>query len=234
MIRILALALTASLAAGTALAQLCPANYQGRGLTTPSGTPIMAAASRDSSCTTFCAWHSSWDHALGTAHAEAQDVGCFTEISSTTDFGQYTSDDYVLTGPAGPNPVSFEVLLNVSGSASDGCHTFCDPFLGCETTCTPGSVQASLSDGTQTSSAAPAASIHTSLQLHLSRPVGEHFHLDRSLFVHAFCGSNSSISSALQIVLPPGYGVTSCYGYAGAGPVTAMRTSWGKVKLLYR
>jgi hypothetical protein len=130
--------------------------------------------------------------------------------------------------------VSFQALLNVSGTASDGCHTFCDPFTGCKTTCTPGSVQASLGDGTQTSSTGPAASINTVLQLTLSKMVGEHFHLDRSLFVHTFCGSGSSISSTLEIVLPPGYGVTSCYGYAGAGPVTAMRTSWGKVKLLYR
>lgn len=236
MARTLAFFLAASLAfADAALAQ-CPPNYVGPNLTSPSGTPIVAAEHSDSSCANSpsCDWRSQWNHSLGTAHCEVQGPPCPTEIVNVLDVGQYTSDDFVLTGPTGPDAVEFRVLLHVIGSATNGCHTYCDPFTGCHTTCTPGSISASLGDGSQTSASGPAATLGTDLQLTLHRAVGEHFHLDRSLYAHAFCGSFSSLSSQLEIVLPPGYGVTSCYGYTASGPVPALRASWGKVKTLYR
>lgn len=237
MVRIVALALIATLAAaGAAFAQTCPANYRGLSLTTPSGTPIVQAVRRDSSCTAggFCFWRSRWDNALGTAFVTATDAGCSGELGSQTDFGQYTSDDFVLTGPSGPTPVSFQVFLHVTGAAGNGCHTFCDPFTGCTTTCTPGNAKVALTDGTQTSSIGPLAIINTTLALTMSKTVGQHFHLDRSIYVHTFCGSSTTASTSLEIVLPPGYGMTSCYGYAVSGPVEALHASWGRVKTLYR
>lgn len=235
MLRILAFTVVASLAiAGSAFA-VCPSNYAAQFLTSPSGTVITAAAVRDSNCgQTPCYWKHNWNNAAGTAHVEANGPFCFSETASSMDFGQYTSDDYVLTGPPG-GPVGFQVFLHLTGTCSSVCHTFCDPFIGCTTTCTPGYIKGSLSDGTQSTNTGQVATLNNAiLQLSLSKMVGEHFHLDRGLYAHSYCSSHSEITSQLEIVLPPGYALTSCYGFTASSPVSALHASWGRVKTLYR
>lgn len=231
MVRILGFVLVVLLAvAGAAFAAVCPANHVG------NNNPIIAAVHRDSLCSSNpCYWKSNWDNSLGIAHCEAGGAFCFSEGVATSDVSQLTTDDFVLTGPAGPNPVTIQVFLHATGSASNGCHTFCDPFSGCTTTCSPGSISATITDGAQSSTTGQVASLSNAIRsLTLSETVGQHFHLDRTLFAHSFCGSFSTISSSLDFVLPPGYGLTSCYGYTISSPVPALQTSWGRVKTLYR
>jgi len=201
---------------GAALAS-CPPNYVGPLLTSPGGTPIIAAVHRDSACAGPCYWKSNWNNTVGSAHCEGGQVPCDPEHANYGDVGQYTSDDFVLTGPSGPNPVAFQALLHLVGSSPAS-----------------GYVTASLGDGTQSVSSGQVTSLNTALTLSLSKIVGDHFHLDRSLYARAYCSGNAIISSQLEIVLPPGYGMTSCYGFSAAGPTPALRTSWGSMKSVYR
>jgi hypothetical protein len=232
--------LPAPLLFATAVFAQCPPNYVGWYLTTPSGTPIVASAHRDSSCLggNFCQWKSQWNDALGTAHVDAGNVSCPTESGNSSDVGQYTSDDFVLTGPSGGGSLTFQAILHVSGSSPLVCRTICIPE--CFQSCASGSLSASLGDGTQTSSTGTLQStttnlvLSTDLVLTLSKMVGEHFHLDRSLHAMAFCSGSATLSSQLEIVPPAGYGVTSCYGYTASGPVATLPTSWGHLKAMYR
>ena len=48
----------------------------------------------------------------------------------------------------------------------------------------------------------------------MSKPVGQHFHRDRSIYTPGFCGGGATVNTSLEIVLPPGYGLTSCYGFS--------------------
>jgi len=218
---------------GVARAQ-CPPNYVGSFLTTPSGTPIVASVHRDSMCNSphDCRWHSSWDHAAGQAACDAN-TACFTEVPDAGDVGQFTADDYVLTGPASPNPISFVVQMHVSGTTGQGCTMDCSSGI-CQTVCNYGSLSASLKEGAQTSSAPSAPSLNTNLQLSLAKSVGEHFQLGMKLQARAACNALAQVAYDLTFFLPPEYGVTSCYGYSMPAPTAALRASWGRLKTLYR
>jgi hypothetical protein len=195
-----------------ALAQ-CPPNYYGQYLSSPSGTPVFAAVYRDSMCPMpyTCAWIVSWDLTTGQASCYGS-TDCPTEVPAFVgDISLFTADKYALTGPASPNPVSFEAVLSVSQR----------PF-------STGTLNASLKEGAQ------VASGNTNLVLPLSKSVGESFLLDMMLHVNPPCNAGIGAMSALSFVLPPGYGVTSCYGFNMPVPTAAARTSWGRLKTIYR
>ena len=233
----LRLALAASIApSAVALAQ-CPANQIG-GYFGPSGAPIYAASYRDSSCTNVpppCdqRWRTIWDLAAGDAFCEGHTT-CDSEIPIPGDVGLFTADDYVLTGPASPDPISFNAVLHVSGYSTEGCHLDCTCGLGCCTVCSYGSLAASLQEGTQVANAPAASSQNSDLQVALSKSVGQHFQLAMTLRAAPACNAYAQLSSHLTFNLPPGYGIQSCYGYASPAPTAVLRANWGHVKALYR
>jgi hypothetical protein len=148
--------------------------------------------------------------------------------------GQFTADLFTLVGPASSNPVTFQAVLHVSGTAHPGCSVYCDPFYGCSTTCADGAVYASFQEGSQTAVAPSSPSINTNLVLSLSKNAGEQFRLDVYLRAVAACNAGTVESYALSFIVPPGYIVTSCYGFVMPLPVAAEQTSWGRLKVLYR
>lgn len=224
-----------------ALAQ-CPPNYIGGYFTGPGGAPIYAAAERDSmcpypppyACPAPGVWRVIWNLTTGDASCEgATTCGGESQIIRG-DVGVFTADDYVLTGPASSDPVSFSAVLHVLGSSGQGCSVDCSSGFGCVTRCNFGTLLASLKEGTQVADALPSASVDRDLLLVLSKSVGQHFQLDMTLRALPACNALATLASHLTFVLPSGYGIQSCYGYRSAAPTAGLRASWGRVKSLYR
>ena len=229
--RIIVLAVAASAAVWSLALAQCPPSYVGPYSYSPVTTPIYAAVYRDSSCVPYCLWNAHWDLAAGTAEGVAQSF-CFSESGPYGGFGMFLNDDYVLTGPSSPTPIPFTAVMHVTGSAG-ATYGY---------TCSVGNVRAALQEGALTSSAAASgtcsplagAGLDTDLQLSLAKSVGEHFQLAMTLQAGAACNSLSTLSSRLTFLLPPGYGLMSCQGYVVPIATDVVRTSWGRVKTLYR
>ena len=232
------IALALSLATSTAVCAVaeaqCPPNYVGSHLSTPGGSPIYASAHRDSSCLApgACLWFAQWDLTTGDASCDAY-TQCGGEVSPFGWVDQYTADDYVLSGPASPTPITFQAILHVTGSANTTCRPDCSQ-PGCPLVCSTGSASAYLKEGAQTSSYSLTGGPSADLTLTLSKGVGEPFRLDMYLHANAVCNGFGHATSHLTFALPPGYGVASCYGYAAPVATPASRLSWGRLKTVYR
>lgn len=229
MLRIALIAMAGLVMLSCTAAAQCPPNYAGA-IYSPGGTPIVAAAHRDSMCDGPCLWNSSWDHAAGRSSCDAQQ-SCAIEIPYGGPVGQFTADEFVLTGP-GSGPISFVAQMHVTGTAAQGCQTICAPF--CQLYCSYGTLRASLKEGSQSSEAnSSSGSLLADLQLPLSKNVGQPFRLDMELSAYAHCAW-AHLERTLTFALPPGYGMTSCYGYSTPAPTAISRAGWGRLRTLYR
>lgn len=204
---------------GPALAAPCPESCVN---STLIGTTCSTAATRDTTASAACApfgtteTREAYNLVLGTVLARAQScdsapVNGFVSV--------YARDRFRLVGPAGPAVIPFQAKLRCSGSA--GGFGTVGATLG-----EIGGAYLSVNDG-------GLGGFDTELVLPLSHAVGEEFAL--AYEVSASAQSTAQAQGVLSFAgLPPGYGITSCQGFAGEGAVPVRRASWGAVKSHYR
>ena len=132
------------------------------------------------------------------------------------------SDRFRLVGVPGGGPVTFEARLQLSGGVGGFAGTCGGDILEI------GGASASANDGGQ-------MYLYTTLSIPLTHQVGDEFRID--CYASASGGGSGLAFVDAQFSfagLPPGYGVTSCQGYAGDGAVATLPASWGALKLRYR
>jgi hypothetical protein len=126
------------------------------------------------------------------------------------------SDDYVIEGPPSATPIGISVICTVNMQPRS---------------------ELQLSSGATSVSTVSFGPTVQTLRLYLEKQPGEHFSVGmRATVFPRWEGTpqQSTIRGALQFsVLPPGYTLTSCQGYA-ALPVAARYSTWGQVKRIYR
>jgi len=143
-------------------------------------------------------------------------------------------DDFRLAGVPPGTPVSFTVLLHLTGEG----HNFSEPGG-------PGGarVRATVLEGasngatfqrsTSTGSTAPFF-VDEALSLPVSATSGTPFHLRLAVRAESFDG-RAQLDGRLEFAgMPPGVSVGSCRGYLSAAPVSARNSSWGRLKASYR
>jgi hypothetical protein len=71
------------------------------------------------------------------------------------------------------------------------------------------------------------------LEIPLTHAVNEPF--DLTMALHSQGGFSTGILDAkLSFIMPDGYAIVSCQGFAGSGATPVAASSWGKLKLRYR
>lgn len=187
------------------------------------------AVARDTVATIVCepfapveGGRGSYDLVTGRLHAEAR--GCSGWYGPNGGFISIrASDRFLLVGPAGGGPIGFQARLQLNGGVGGDVGT-CGGDIH-----EVGGASASANDGGQ-------MYLFTTLAIPLSHQVGEEFRIDS--YVSASAGGSGGIGfvdAQLSFAgFPPGYGVTSCQGYAGDGAVSNLPASWGALKLRYR
>jgi len=142
-------------------------------------------------------------------------------------------DDYELVGMPPGTPVAFDAVLHLKG---DG-HDFGPPGGG-----GGARLRATLLEGVSNSTSLlrattgldPAISIDEPLTLPISAVAGTPVHLRVAVRAEAFDGRGELEGLLGFTVLPPGAFLHSCRGYLSDAPVAARRTSWGRLKAVYR
>ena len=146
-------------------------------------------------------------------------------------------DNYRLVGPSSATPIPFKVRVVLTGYASGSIETL--PHAG--TFCTGSSFTFNLVHGaaiatrsvSSTQTPCAGAEINEVVELELSKLPDEEFLL---LFGSALSNGtfqSVSVNGVITFLVPSGYSVASCQGYAGqAVPVSP--TSWGRLKQTYR
>lgn len=133
------------------------------------------------------------------------------------------SDRFRLVGPSGGGLVAFEARLLLTGGVGG--------FVG---TC--GGTILEVGGGSATANDGGNMYLYITLGVPLSHRVGDEFQID--YYASASAGGSGGlgfVDGQLSFFgLPPGYGVTSCQGYAGDGAVSTLPASWGALKLRYR
>jgi hypothetical protein len=185
----------------------------------PQHPPTFPGAAHD------CAGSGEYDLHLGTALLGVSYTGF---VSNENTFicspGSYltmlVSDRFMITGPASAVPLAFDARLRIQGQRTAG------PVVG------------QVSFGTETDSlvfqAPVSPAIDQQVVLHLSHLQGEPFLLMVRPAASGFCQGAVSLRTTLTFALPPGYGVSSCHGYQAAVTTASRRSSWGRIKGIYR
>jgi hypothetical protein len=127
-------------------------------------------------------------------------------------------DRYTLMGPDSSIGVTFGAQL----------HAFMSGFGS-------GNGQMSLNDGT--ANAASISSSTGSITIPLVNRAGHTFelYLAASVGVGGEFSGGYSVSGSLEFFgLPAGFSIVSCQGLVSDSPVPALRSSWGRVKAIYR
>lgn len=205
---------------GAAHAAPCPESCTNN---TFDGTTCTTLATRTVDHSSSCApnpgsviTHEAYDLVAGSANVSAQSC-YFAPVNGFS--GVTVRDRFRLVGPAGPGMISFQARLLTTGQA-DGFGTVSAGFF-------------ESGGGAQSVNDAGQGGFATMLVLPLSLAVGDEVELTYTLDVSA--QNAGSAQAQLSFAgLPPGYGVSSCQGYAGEGAVPTRRVSWGKVKSHYR
>jgi hypothetical protein len=216
------------LASATAVAQPCPGSsiY----LFPPPPDPIFSTIPiRTVSFT--------WDLGNGSARYNLV-LGTIAATSIGDPAGGFGShvraeDQYVLLGPAGP-PVAFSVRLYVTGTAEGRNDGYLPTDMGSVTMSAaliePGGAQDS---STVTASPGQTLPFNPTLEIPLTHAVGEPF--DVLMALHTQGGFSTGIlNGKLSFIMPPGYAIASCSGFAGSGATAAAKGTWGSLKLRYR
>ena len=180
-----------------------------------------SAATRDTSTHEPCEFYGYLE-----THASFDLVTGLVSASAYTCYGTYSHgsahatgrDRFRLVGPPAGAPVSFEARLIANGSA--GGFGTVSAQVG-----EVGGEYRNVHDNGQ-------GGFVDVLVLPLSHAVGEEFELVYE--VDASAQMTASAQGTLAFVLPAGYGVTSCQGFAGAGAVSTRRASWASIKSHYR
>ena len=146
------------------------------------------------------------------------------------------SDVYQIVGPASGSPISFNVIIHLSGNLSTSLYYY--PYIGdycnaatasLQVTSGPSSV--SYEVGSYSQACTPVTVDHD-LSLALQKLPSEPFTTGFNLGV--FGSAGGSVNGTIAFAgLPPGYTVTSCHGYSSP-PTPTAPTSWGRVKAGYR
>jgi hypothetical protein len=188
-----------------------------------------AAMTRDTVVTIVCepfapveGGRGNYDLVSGRLHAEAH--GCSGWYGPGGGYVSVrASDRFRLVGPSGGGPVAFQARLQLSGGAGGFAGTCGGDLVEV------GGASASANDG-------GLMYLATTLAIPITHQVGDEFRLD--CYVSASAGGSGGlgfVDAQLSFAgLPPGYGVTSCQGYAGDGAVSNLPASWGALKLRYR
>lgn len=144
-------------------------------------------------------------------------------------------DDFQLAGLAAGTPVSFTVLLHLTGEG----HNFSEPGGGgggarVRATILEGaSNSATFLRATNTGSTVPFF-VNEPLSLPVAAIAGTPIHLRLAVRAESFDG-RGQLDGLLEFTgLPPGVSLSSCRGYLSAAPVAARKTTWGRLKAGYR
>lgn len=179
------------------------------------------AATRDTSTSEPCDFygyqetHASFDLVTGQVSTSA--YTCYGPARNA--FAHVTARDrFRVVGPSGGPPVSFEARLSANGQAG-GFGTVIAQIGEV------GGEYRTVHDNGQ-------GGFIAVLVLPLSHAVGEEFELVYE--VGASAEVTAMAQGTLGFVMPAGYGVTSCQGFAGQGAVSTRRASWGALKQHYR
>jgi hypothetical protein len=169
------------------------------------------------------------DHATGRFHAEGSGGFDFSGGGAEID----AVDQFTILGPALPDPIAINALLDIHGYAYGSSYHF---------TCSSGQASFSIA-----SAGVPAASrtingdctpasIDVTIGIPLAVRVGESFVLTIVTSARgAGDGGNGTADSGLRFSgLPAGYSIVSCKGYRMDSPVPTRLTSWGALKRIYR
>ncbi len=148
-----------------------------------------------------------------------------------------TTDEYELVGVPGPAPISFHARLRLPGYLL----TYCDPLFATSHVSVwsyleeegTGQRDATRLDGRIVCPDGTKDPFDHTLDLSVAHAVGVPFPLDLQTAAGAVFGE-ASIQGVLSFVLPPGYSIQSCQGYAGSGSVPTTSTTWGAIKARYR
>ncbi len=216
--RLAGLVLLALVTAPPSRATPCPESC---GTNSAEGTVCSSLPTRDHSTYTTCtlvpgtsSTNEKWNLVLGTVQVAAS--SCYSGVATVAALAR---DRFRVVGPASATPIAFQARLGTHGGAGEF-----------------GSVGAGLSEVGGESRWVDGGFVggfNTVLLLPLSHVVGEEFELVYE--AHADAYPTASTSGQLSFTgLPPGYGVTSCQGFAGDGAVPTKRTSWGAIKSIYR
>ena len=134
-------------------------------------------------------------------------------------------DRFTLVGPPSSSPVTFTARFFVSGYANPRSYS-------------GGTFQEDNNPPLKTTPIYdyPYSYTYETLILTLVRSVGEPFLLTYALSANGSgSGAGAQANGTLTFAdLPPGYGVTSCQGYAAGVVVPTQAVSWGRLKSLYR
>lgn len=125
-----------------------------------------------------------------------------------------THDVFTLIGPAGSAGIEFTIRLDVTVYDFSG---------------------ATLREGTSNEQSTTFGRGTQVLEVRVGSAVGETF--DLRVLMSAAADHNGSGSASAHLTfpdLPTGFAVSSCQGYVSDIAVAAGRTSWGRVKALYR
>ena len=221
------------LAAATAHAD-CPSSTFLYGALDPS-TPIVKVAARVDTVFSINPCdrvHGRYDVPAGLVIASI-DLACFSE-SRFPPSGLETilEDDFQLVGLAPGTPASFTVVLHLRGEA----HNFDAPGGG-----GGWRMRATLQEGASNVVAknwnvsfGGDQFINEPLPLAIAAVAGTPVHLRIAVRAEALSG-RAELEGLLEFTgLPPGVTLTSCRGYLSDAPVAARRTSWGRLKAVYR
>ena len=143
------------------------------------------------------------------------------------------NDLYTVNGPPNGTPVSFGVQVHVNGVFITG-GSF-PVASGGATVTGPSGATLSISGG-----AVPVGgfgyygSVDTTAVLPVAVAAGVPFPLRWTVNAGAVSGSASMDMSATFVNVPPGVVIESCQGYSSGSATPARRTSWGRLKTLYR
>jgi hypothetical protein len=174
-----------------------------------------------------------YDQILGTFYLEGGGGG--GELGSFLDMS--LADVYRIVGPASDTPIPIRIRLFGTGETRGGMQT--RPVIG--TFCSTSNARLRISEGTtfqeftQTSSFNPCESLplNAQLELQVAHVPGEDFTILYSIHAYGAPGSLAYVNGGFMFLVPAGYSIESCKGYAGP-TVPADARSWGSLKSLYR
>jgi hypothetical protein len=178
----------------------------------------------------------SGDHPAGTFALVANDAG------DVTDAFYRVRDLFVIEGLPAGTPITVLARFHVEGSTASGC--------GSSSRTRPeGFISAQLLHGTDQRSVTASSmddpyqspqfctmpgTLNEVLDLTIAGAAGQPFELSALLYCNAKNGASTLQGTLGFGDLPAGARVTSCKGYVQGGPVSAIATTWGRLKTIYR
>jgi len=161
------------------------------------------------------------------------DLACFLEsFFPPSGLETIMEDDFQLVGLAPGTPASFTAVLHLRGEA----HNFDAPGGGGGFR-----LRGTLQEGASNvaarnwnSASGPDQFVNEPLPLAITAVAGTPLHLRIAVRAEVLSG-RGEMEGLLEFTgLPSGASLTSCRGYMSDAPVAARRTSWGRLKSVYR